>query len=373
MTSFTQNPLESPLSDNVPSFAPTSQMKDIDLDALDNKERQYTPHIMGGVVLMFLLSFGYFLSGISIENPYYIALFWIVSVSVALWWGNLIIISVLDKSLPWEKHTKGRFFLQILVSIIYSLLCINFTYYQYKLQFTGYIPDIGQLLTLNVYGLLFLFPVLTIQIGIYLMRKWKQAFVQTEELKNAQLRSQFEVLKTQIDPHFLFNNLNILSSLIDEENKDAQDFLESFSEVYRFVLKSRNTELVPLEEELDFADHYILMLQKRFDWNIHFDIQIDTSVEAYMLPPMALQMLLENVVKHNTINKEKALYIDIFNDSHNFLVVRNNLREKEYKRRSSGMGLNNINKRYQYLSNQAIEVKKTADSFIVRLPLLEKE
>ncbi|MEH0156900.1 histidine kinase [Limibacter armeniacum] len=351
----------------------------LDDDILSQPEQKKQPSItsiiLSLVSILFVAAIGYLLWDLKINQLYYVAFIWIICVITALWWGNTTISNLLDKVLPWMKHSRTRFLTQIVGSTIYSLFCINITYYLFKVNFTDYAPDIDQVITLNLYGLLFIIPILTIQLGFYFMGKWKQVFVQTEHLKRANLKSQFETLKNHLDPHFLFNNLNILSSLIKEDNKDAHEFLDSFSDVYRYVLQSKKCEVVSLNEELQFADSYIFMLQKRFNWNIHFDIRIDEDLERNkFIPPLTLQMLIENIIKHNVISQERALYIDLYNDYDDCLVIRNNLQEKKaLPNYSSKSGLDNIRKRYNYLSDRNIVVQKNDDYFTVIIPLLDYE
>jgi LytS/YehU family sensor histidine kinase len=202
------------------------------------------------------------------------------------------------------------------------------------------------------------------------MMQWKKAFVQSEHLKQEHLKTQFESLKNHIDPHFLFNNLNILSSLIDSKNEDAQSFLDSFSEVYRYVLQNKGSELVKVEKELEFMEAYFYMLSRRFKGSLTIDTEVSAAARKKYLPPLSLQILLENIVKHNVINADYPLKVEVKVEGGKYLIVRNNLRRKKLHSYSAQSGLKNISRRYNFLSDEVIKVVDDGTSFTVKLPLL---
>jgi sensor histidine kinase YesM len=323
------------------------------------------------ILLLFAGAIAYLLYSLGLETVYYVAIVWIFSVLTVLWIGNSLIIKLLDKIFPWEVYTALRFFVQILTSIIFSLLCLNLTYYFFKVWFTDYPPTLDQILVMNVYGLLFLVPVSSIHLGLYFMSKWKQAFIQTESLKQENIRSQLESLKSHLDPHFLFNNLNILSSLIEKENKDAVMFLDNFSEVYRYILQMRKTELVKVETEMEVVKAYQYMLDKRFREGLQLEIKVDEKIlKRKFIPPLSLQMLVENIVKHNVISPQTPLQAQITNEGDEYLVVCNDVKQKNHSIASNKTGLENISRRYNYLTDKKMEVIEKPDSFTVKIPLL---
>lgn len=183
--------------------------------------------------------------------------------------------------------------------------------------------------------------------------------------------AQFDALKNQLDPHFLFNSLNVLTSLIEENPDLAQKFTTSLSKVYRYVLEQKNKDLVTVDEELDFARTYVSLLKMRFENSIVFEIPEKSSNPDAKLVPLSLQLLLENTVKHNKVNPEHPLHIKIY-ESNGSLVVENNLQPKEVLGKSSGVGLRNIQQRYQILSTREVLIDKTTTNFRVQLPLLTK-
>ncbi|UWX53756.1 histidine kinase [Maribacter litopenaei] len=184
--------------------------------------------------------------------------------------------------------------------------------------------------------------------------------------------AKFDALKNQLDPHFLFNSLNVLTSLIEEDTDQAQKFTTSLSKVYRYVLEQKNKDLVSVDEELQFAKTYVKLLKMRFEDSIILDIPERASNPEAKIVPLSLQLLLENAVKHNIVNSAKPLHIKIFEQDGN-LKISNNLQEKQVVKKSSGVGLQNIQQRYELLSTRKMEIHKTADTFTVELPMLTQK
>ncbi|MCK5401984.1 MAG: histidine kinase [Flavobacteriaceae bacterium] len=184
--------------------------------------------------------------------------------------------------------------------------------------------------------------------------------------------AKFDALKNQLDPHFLFNSLNVLTSLIEEHPDNAQKFTTSLSKVYRYVLEQKNKDLVTVDEELEFAKTYMSLLKMRFEDSIIFDIPEKASNPESKVVPLSLQLLLENAVKHNTVTASKPLHIKIY-EANGTLVVENNLQPKQIVKKSSGVGLSNIMQRYQLLTNKKVNINQQANSFAVAIPMLTKQ
>lgn len=182
----------------------------------------------------------------------------------------------------------------------------------------------------------------------------------------------FESLKNQLDPHFLFNSLNVLSALIEENPKKAQEFTVSLSNIYRYVLEQKNKTLVSVEEELDFAKLYVSLLQMRFENGLVVNFPEKNSVSDLQMIPLSLQLLLENAIKHNIISNRKPLIIDIFFQD-NKLVVKNNYQKKETFGSKKGIGLQNIISRYALVSDQNIFIEQNENEYIVKLPLISEQ
>jgi PAS domain S-box-containing protein len=198
-----------------------------------------------------------------------------------------------------------------------------------------------------------------------------EARTQLIRLQKENLQSQFEVLRQQVNPHFLFNSLNVLTSLIKLEPDLAEKFTEHLSKVYRYVLENKDNDLVDLKTELDFLDAYLFLLNIRFMDKIVVTINIDKEKHEMLILPLALQLLIENAIKHNSMSKKNPLCIDLFINENNFLNVVNNLQERESYIASTGVGLKNIEHRYKLLEMPAPEFIKTETSFIAKIPLKE--
>lgn len=204
-----------------------------------------------------------------------------------------------------------------------------------------------------------------------LKRVQEQLKSESEQLREENIRSQFEMLKNQVNPHFLFNSLNVLVSLIKLEPDVAERFTEQLSKVYRYVLENKEKDMVSVKTELDFLQSYIFLLEIRFKDKFIVKVNVEEAYYNYQIPPLTTQMLIENAHKHNTFSKKAPLIIEIFAESNQFLIIRNNLQIRDTKIESTGIGLKNIEKRYSYLT-QNIPIFEIEDNyFIAKIPLIE--
>ena len=211
----------------------------------------------------------------------------------------------------------------------------------------------------------------TLYESVYFFGQWRRTVLEAEQLRTQQLRSELEVLKTQISPHFLFNSLNTLVTLIEENPKQAVSFTQKLSEVYRFILTNKEEEMVTLEREMKFTESYIFLLKMRFAENLHIRYDIPAEHMSSYLPPMTLQILIENAIKHNVVSVAKPLHIDIVVKNGDTLLVRNNYQPKSTAVASTHTGLKNIRRRYQYLSQREVEVTHSLSHFEVAMPLVQ--
>lgn len=203
----------------------------------------------------------------------------------------------------------------------------------------------------------------------YFYKYYKEKQVKEQKIIAGSASARFDALKNQLDPHFLFNSLNVLTSLIEEDPDQAQKFTTSLSKVYRYVLEQKNKDLVTVDEELNFARTYVRLLKMRFEDSIIFDIPEKCTQPDAKIVPLSLQLLLENAVKHNVVTSSKPLHIKVFEQG-GMLVVSNNLQEKQVVKKSSGVGLQNIRQRYQILTDRGVIINKTNSDFSVSLPML---
>ncbi|MBN8787354.1 MAG: histidine kinase [Terrimonas sp.] len=201
-------------------------------------------------------------------------------------------------------------------------------------------------------------------------RRIKISQLEAEQLKKAQLQTQFDSLKEQVNPHFLFNSLNSLSSLIATNPDKAEAFVEEMSRVYRYLLRSNEEQLTTLQKEMDFIESYNMLLQTRFGSGFQPVLQIEEKKKEWLLPPMTLQLLIENAVKHNIVDPDTPLVVQLYTKDEK-LVVRNNLQKKNKAVASNKVGLSNIISKYKLLNYPEVEIKETTTEFIVVLPLIK--
>jgi hypothetical protein len=200
-----------------------------------------------------------------------------------------------------------------------------------------------------------------------------KANTQLLKLQKENLQSQFEVLKQQVNPHFLFNSLNVLTSLIKVDPDLAEKFTERLSKVYRYVLENKDKDLVTLTTEMDFLRAYVFLIDIRFQGKVFVNINFNEKETEGFVVPLALQLLIENAIKHNTFSKKSPLHVTMFVDNKNFLNVMNNLQSRETQMVSTGVGLANISKRYALLSEEEPVFELNESQFIAKIPLIKKE
>ena len=217
----------------------------------------------------------------------------------------------------------------------------------------------------------------TVTLGIYeaayLWKQWKQTFAEKEKLIQQEWENRYDLLKAQINPHFLFNSLNSLSSLIAENPVQAEKFTDEMSRVYRYLLRNNDQEVVTLSTELQFIRSYGHLLKTRHGGGFNLNLQVEEEHLQAQLPSLTLQLLVENAVKHNIVDKEQPLHVIIKTNSSNQLIVENNKQKKSITVKSTGIGLNNIREKFQLLSRETIEIQETETCFRVIIPLAKNE
>ncbi len=206
---------------------------------------------------------------------------------------------------------------------------------------------------------------------VFLVKETESEMVKNEQLERAKAEAELEALKNQIDPHFIFNSLNTLSHLIEEKPAKAKQFNDSLADVYRYILQNKARDLVLLKEEFIFIQNYFSLLKIRFDEAVQMNIVIDEKImESYLIPPISLQILVENAIKHNEFSEAKPLLISIqlANDQ---LLIHNAIRKKKLRKPSSKIGLQNLQERYKLTTNKPIVIKEEENDFIAILPVLK--
>jgi hypothetical protein len=290
-------------------------------------------------------------------------------VVVAITWELLRCINrFLDKHMPFEKDVTHRVVIQLFLGGIVGLI-VRFGIYFFgepRLPF-----KLDELFLAATWFLYLFFPT-AINLGFftfYFLHRWKDSLVNAERLEKEKSKVQFDNLKNQLNPHFLFNALTSLNSLIFEDQALASRFLQQLSKVYRYVLQHKDKTLVNLQTELDFIDHYVSLLTTRFRTALNISFRIDESAKELSIVPVTLQILIENALKHNVIDNDKPLALTITSEDH-YLVVRNNVQLKRRVEESNKQGLENLKSLYHYLTDRPIMIEDDGMFFSVRIPLL---
>jgi LytS/YehU family sensor histidine kinase len=204
----------------------------------------------------------------------------------------------------------------------------------------------------------------------FLLNRYKQKELEAEELRRVSSLASLQAVRSQVNPHFLFNNLNVLSSLILQKNDEANTFVEKFSTVYRNLLRGQERDMVALQEELDFIKPYLYLLEKRFGEGLHVTLDINPEALKKQVVPVALQMLVENAIKHNIVSARKPLNVRILSRGTDELVVENDLQPRLEKEPSTQVGLENIRQRLRLTTGRELVVEQTSSVFRVKIPLI---
>jgi hypothetical protein len=306
-------------------------------------------------------SFSYYITYTSIGYAY----------GIAFGLGNWS-IGRYTKKFDWAKNPKRtnliNFFIYIGYGIIMSIM-IPFTVDRFLWGMSGIevFYDVSAKAFITIVADLIIFY---LYYSTFIANNWIKSIEKNEELKRENLLAKYEALKNQVNPHFLFNNLNTLSGMIEQKHEKTTDFIKKLSDIYRYVLEQNDKELVSIKDEIKFVDDYVFLTKMRFGEGLIFNSHL-TKDQNLQVAPLGLQMLVENAIKHNIISDDMPLKIEMEIED-GFVIVRNNLQKK--KTINSGkepLGLENLIKRYAYLSDASVEVIESDSKFIVKLPIIE--
>jgi sensor histidine kinase YesM len=309
------------------------------------------------------------------EQEYTWEMFWYVTLNSVLVGGAFMLamafmVYLLDKKLPWLQNPLKRLIVQFISTIAFSLVIIVITIlltalFTHQPVTSSFFFESGFFMA--KVGFTFVFLGSLASNAVMFFKNWKEAAVQQEKLKREQLALQYDTLKSQVNPHFLFNNLNALTSLISTNPDKAIDFVKKLSEVYRYVLDQKDTELVDLDTELKFVESYIFLQKIRFGNNLN--VQMEINNKNFKVIPLSVQMLVENAIKHNEISDRNPLYIRIFSDENQYLTIENKLQKKSGSE-GNGTGIDNIKSRYQFFTDRELLLAISKEYFRICIPLL---
>ena len=309
-------------------------------------------------------------------------LLWVFFLSVIISEVSIFIDRILNRLLPWKNRTVKRLLIQGSLQVVGSILIVIIVNFIID-NTSDSIPDmdarkeytlLGQWVATNIVISLVISAFNTVD---YLLENWKKTAVEAAQHKlraskhkQAAMTAELQALKLQIDPHFIFNNLSVLSELILEDQQLGYEYSEKFARVYRYLLVNSKKDIIVLEEELRFLDSYIFLIEKRIGRGVVFKIDIDEEYRTMYTLPLSLQLLVENAIKHNQTSKANPLEIHVYTSSDEELVVSNTFLPLINKPDSSGVGLTNVIARYEILGYTKPIIEKTENKFIVKLPLI---
>lgn len=293
-------------------------------------------------------------------------------VTLTIWLGNRAIMIWARRRFTEVEQLKKRLIIQSILMLIYtpiSSLLVGYLLEDYcSLRKIG-LPEDEVLISSLTSSIFTTIAITSIYEVVFFIQQLKVSLTQKEELKREGLRAELNALKTQVNPHFLFNNLNTLCAIIPEDSNKAVTFVEQLSKVYRYILEVKDEKTIPLQEEIQILKAYAFLLTTRFGNNFQLTIDIPENEMQNKIVPFSLQLLVENALKHNIVSRENPLHIQVTSENGQ-LIIRNNIQKKQQVEKSTGIGLMNIRNRYKLLTEKLVQVTETPQYFIVSLPLI---
>ncbi|WP_424451714.1 sensor histidine kinase [Petrimonas mucosa] len=349
----------------------------IDKELISYKQLAWLLMVLVVVIQVNVITYNHFSGYFALKNFHHFLLRLARGCSLSLLaslfvaYSDLMIIQVLKREAPWEtkaiKRVVIEFGFTIIIAVFFS---VCFTLFANALS--PYSHALSNVLLNN--ALIFsVANILLISIleGLVFSRKKNEAELLANSLKEELTQIKFELLKSQINPHFLFNSLNVLSGLISKDAKKAEQFVDEFSHIYRYVLDTIEQTVTPLEKELDFIRSYFFLQEIRYGASLTHSINLPASIMNCYLPPLSFQIIVENAIKHNVVNESKPLHIDIAFEN-NFIIISNKIEPKISRGKSTGIGLKNLQKRYAMIGGIQPDFHVDNNRFIARLPIIEQ-
>ena len=340
---------------------------------LETKNIKGSPigYILGSAILSLFLILT-FMRGALVDWPTFASgFFWAFSISITQWVGLSFVYELIDRRISWIETPVKKVFVQIFSFLAYSATAFILVQFANYYIWMDVLPEKawGWILKSLPYTLLISFVISLIFTSIGFFKAWKNAFVRAEKLKVEMMAYKYESLRNQINPHFLFNSLNVLSDLVYDDQVIAVKFIRQLSDLFRYVLDSRDKELVPLKDELEFIRSFTFLLKTRFEEKLKIEIDVQANPDEYIVP-MTLQLLIENAVKHNEVSEAFPLRISV-RKVDDCLEVENNLQPKSVGDDSKKTGLKNITQQFAFFSEKPIKIITSDERYMVRVPILK--
>jgi two-component system, LytTR family, sensor kinase len=333
-------------------------------------QNKYRWLYMLGLGLLLSLMFRFIIFCDFHQHSYLLDLVFTSALSILVWEGNLQLDAFLNKKLPWQINAGKRVLVQALVALLFNGTVLLSSMWMYHIYLCLNNAQADQLMRGSFIIAMFLsFAILAVEVGMQFYKNWRHSLIEAERYKTESTQAQLQNLKNQVNPHFLFNNLSVLNSLVYQDQDKAAEFIQQLAKMYRYVLDQRNTELVSLESELQFLEHYLFLLKIRFGKSLVVEQDIHADCLPKLLPPLCLQMLVENAIKHNEVSIAKPLTVFI-RAQHDHLLIKNNIQPRVEEEPASKTGIKNMKTRYAFFTEEEIQVVQNQNTFEVILPLL---
>lgn len=300
---------------------------------------------------------------------YHVHLTWFSAVLISVFWEGLRFTNYrLNKIFPFERNITGRIFIQLFIGVVIGLLVRTIIYKWGEPHIPFKVDNLFLAATWVIYAVI---PV-GVNLGfftVYFIDRWKESLIRAEKLEKEKSQVQFDNLKNQLNPHFLFNALTSLNSLIFENQELASGFLQQLSKVFRYLLQHKDKNIVSLKTELEFISNYVNLLETRFRGALKINFEVSEEAKERSIVPVTLQILIENAIKHNILDKDKKLTVEIMAIG-DYLIVSNNLQTKKNVETSNKQGLENLKSLYKFLTPRPVLIEPTDDRFYVKIPLI---
>ena len=339
--------------------------------------KQFPRALIISISIFFVLIFFQYINGAKIQFNYFL---WInfcytILYGLSLYYANASVFIFLDSVYKTNRFSLNRLIVGFLSTFFITLFVIFLLriFEDVIIEQRSFLNYIQNEKMNNFIIPIVLFLIISLAIhSFYFYKAIQENKVKEQKIIAGTANAKFESLKNQIDPHFLFNSLNVLSSLIEENPENAQRFTTSLSKIYRYVLEQNDKELVSVEEELAFAKTYMNLLKMRFESSLFYELPTTNSNPEAKVVPLSLQLLLENTVKHNVVSEQKPLHIRIFMEG-DYLAIQNDYQKKEVLQERNGVGLQNIINRYGIITNRKVLIEQNEQTFTVKIPILTKQ
>jgi two-component system LytT family sensor kinase len=334
------------------------------------KSKKEFAQFYGGILAMSIIAFLVRLAKFSqFDFHFQVTLFIVSFFLISLVWELLRQINItLNKKYPFERSLTNRIIIQLLLGALVGTFIRSLIYFFGEPLLPFKLDELFMAAT----WVLYIVATVGINLGFftaYFIGRWKDSLVLAERLEKEKSAVQFDNLKNQLNPHFLFNALTSLNSLIFENPALASQFLQQLSKVYRYVLQNKDKNFVSLQTEYDFIKNYISLLETRFQDAVSIEVSIQDEIRERALVPVTLQILIENALKHNITDRDKPLKIEIFTTG-DYLIVSNNLQLRKLVDTSNKQGLENLKSLYSFLTEKPVIIEHTDTRFAVKIPLL---